>query len=162
MNHTSEFESLCVPLYPQVEALCRRILREPQRAKDATQDSYLKALSKFSELRDAGAARGWLMAIAYRHCLDLLRKPEFTQEVETDLNSQPQELELSLIGQEILDFVAERSRTLLVLRHYLELSYAEIAAVLEIPQNQVGMALVRARQEALKYAEQRGMRDALR
>jgi DNA-directed RNA polymerase specialized sigma24 family protein len=102
------------------------------------------------------------MAIAYRHCLDLLRKPEFTREVESDLNSRPVEPELSLIGQEILDFVGERSRTLLVLRHYLELSYAEIAAVLEIPQNQVGMALVRARQEALKYAEQRGMRDALR
>lgn len=102
------------------------------------------------------------MSIAYRHCLDLLRKPEFTLEVETELDFRQPEPELSLIGQQILDFVSERSRILLTLRHYLDLSYAEIAAVLEIPQNQVGMALVRARQEALKYAEQRGMRDALR
>ena len=162
MNQNLEFEALCVPFYGQVEALCRRILREPQRSKDATQDSFAKALARFSELRDSSAVRGWLMSIAYRQCLDILRKPDAISDADLETPSQDRDPELSLIGQEILNFVSERSRTLLTLRHYLELSYAEIAMVVEIPANQVGMALLRARQEALKYAEQRGMRDALR
>ncbi len=127
-----------------------------QRAQDGAQETFAKALQKFPALHDRSAARGWLYSIATHHCLDMLRgrSEDALEEWEPVVHSDPIP---GILGDSILAGIAPRPRSLLVLRHYLELSYQEIAAVLEIPPDQVGMALQRARAEALKFARQRGL-----
>ena len=162
MNAQSEFEEVCLPYYAQVQGLCRRMLG-PQRAQDAAQETFAKALQKFPSLQDRPAARGWLFTIATHHSFDLLRARSESplEEWEKTAPAEHRDLASALIGESILAGVPARPRSLLVLRHYLQLSYQEIASVLEIPADQVGVALQRARAEALKFARQRGLTDGL-
>jgi RNA polymerase sigma-70 factor (ECF subfamily) len=134
-----------------------------QRAQDAAQETYAKALQKFPTLQDRPAARGWLFSIATHHCLDVLRTRGESplEDWEKTSPADTPDPSAGLLGQAILAGVAPRPRSLLVLRHYLQLSYLEIAGVLEMPVDQVGVALLRARAEALKFARQRGLTRGL-
>ena len=86
----SDFEKTCMPYYPQVKSLCRRMLGNG-RAEDAAQETYLRAMRSYVSLRERHAARSWLLAIAARLCLDALREREFqpVQEEPGDCGPDP-------------------------------------------------------------------------
>jgi len=154
------FEQVCLPHYHQVEGLCQRMLGR-SRAQDAAQETFIRAMQAYPSLHRPESARAWLLTIATRHCLDTLRRREDSA-VEEELPDFQPDREHALLSQQILRAMPPRTRGLLILRHCLQLSYQEIAAVLEMPANQVGVALQRARQEALRFARERGMIDAVR
>lgn len=158
----AEFEEVCLPHYSRVQGLCRRMLGT-QRAQDAVQETFAKALHKFPSLQERSAARGWLFSIATHHCLDLLRgrSEDTLEEWQKSAPAAHSDPAAGILGESILTGIAPRPRSLLVLRHYLELSYQEISKVLEIPPDQVGVALQRARAEALKFARQQGLTRGL-
>lgn len=52
---------------------CRWLLRDPDEARDALQDVFVKALQSMGEFRGAASPATWMMKIATHHCLNLLR-----------------------------------------------------------------------------------------
>jgi RNA polymerase sigma-70 factor (ECF subfamily) len=56
-----------------VLARCRFLLRDDDRARDATQDVFVRVLGAVHELRAAASPSGFLLRVATNHCLNLLR-----------------------------------------------------------------------------------------
>jgi RNA polymerase sigma-70 factor (ECF subfamily) len=58
---------------PLIYARCRRILRDEQGARDATQDVFERCLRRREELREGRELLAWLYRTATNACLNVLR-----------------------------------------------------------------------------------------
>lgn len=134
-------------------ALAMQILGNPEDAADAVHDSFAAALSRPGAY-DAGKGPlgPWFLRIVRNRCIDALRR---RRSVDTALD----EIADPADGPEAVALAADRDRLLkralaslagdhreiIVLRDYMDLPYAEIAAVLDIAPGTVMSRLHRAR-----------------
>lgn len=145
-------------------ALAIQILGNSEDAADAVHDAFAVVLAR-PDAYDArkGPLRPWFLKVVRNRCLDMLRRRRAP-------GPDPDELAARTVSPEQSAGEAERStaiacalaalpadkREIVVLRDYLDLSYAEIADVLAIAPGTVMSRLHRARlalKEALKAYE---------
>jgi RNA polymerase sigma-70 factor (ECF subfamily) len=132
-------------------------------ADDLVQETYAKALDRHAQLRDQDALNGWLCAILANCWHDHLRRRKDMADIdEVDENTFVEECcpEDTCLQNEIVWNVRQAvarlpagQREVVTLVDLEEFSYAEVAAVLEIPIGTVMSRLSRARgalREALK------------
>lgn len=93
----------------------------------------------------------WLYRITVNHCLNRRRARRPQQHLEPaqlealpGTNDLEQQVFENQMLQQALERLSEKLRVVVVLRYYLELSYAEIAQVLEIPLGTVQSRLSQA------------------
>lgn len=104
----------------------RRLLGR-ERAEDAYQETFLKALRAYGSLRNADNLRAWVMTIARRVAVDQLRRREASPpDPEPAVDSRPAYAELG----ELADDLPRKERAAVVLRYGYDLSYAAIGAAL--------------------------------
>jgi len=140
-------------------AIAQRILRDVGRAEDAVQQTLVIAWRQLPQLRDPDRFDAWMHRLLVNACYAELRSARqwgmTLQLLPADRLTERDEM-LSVIDRDELDRGFRRlppdQRSILVLRHYLGLSPAEIADTLGIPE---GTARSR-----LHYAH-RAMRAAL-
>ena len=71
------FEELYDELSPAVYGLARRVVRDPARAEDVTQEVFLDVWRKATRFDLArGKAKTWVMTIAHRRSVDAVRRSE--------------------------------------------------------------------------------------
>ncbi|WP_243319973.1 sigma-70 family RNA polymerase sigma factor [Geothrix sp. SG200] len=157
MDLTSE--SLVEGHLDAVYAYARAKLRQEDLARELVQRTFLKAFEKLGQLRDALAARGWLLSIL-RHEIAMEFRASARFEVWDD------EAFENLPGPEVdeavdpsllaalpgaLDRLPEAARSILLLRFQQELSYEQIGGLLDLPLGTVQSRIHRAK-AALKAA----------
>jgi RNA polymerase sigma factor (sigma-70 family) len=104
----------------------RRLLGR-ERAEDAYQETFLKALRAYGTLRHADNLRAWVLTIARRVAVDQLRRREATPpDPEPATDTRPAYAELG----ELADDLPRKERAAVVLRYGYDLSYAAIGAAL--------------------------------
>ena len=104
----------------------RRLLGR-DRAEDAYQETFLKALRAYGALRNADNLRAWVLTIARRVAVDQLRRREAPPlEPEPPIEGRPAYAELG----ELADELPRKERAAVVLRYGYDLSYAAIGAAL--------------------------------
>jgi RNA polymerase sigma factor (sigma-70 family) len=108
-----------------------RLLRKrlgAERAEDAFQETFLRALRAYGRLDHAEHLRAWVLTIAQNVALDTLRRTRSTEElVETaSTDERPAYAELA----ELTDGLAPKERAAVVLRFGYDLSYEQIASAL--------------------------------
>ncbi len=157
--------------------LCERMLQDPEAAKDAAQEVFLKAFRKAGSYRPRGKVYTWLYRIAVNHCLNLLRRRKLAQflsfgeiggpgdaddgarpEFEPEDTSPGVERQLEArrrwrATRELIDQLPAGQRAVLVLAKFEGLSYRQIAEVLEISEGAVESRLFRAMQRLRKAQE---------
>jgi RNA polymerase sigma-70 factor, ECF subfamily len=150
------FGELACRYYDSVIKVIYRLCGDAQIAQDATQEAFMRAWIKLPGFQPRAPFRNWMYRIAVNTALDILRKApeesiENNEEVAVIAEKSPGP-EAAYIEKEQVDFLQgavkalpEAARAVLVLREYGELSYAEIAAVLEIPTGTVMSRLNYAR-----------------
>jgi RNA polymerase sigma-70 factor (ECF subfamily) len=157
-----EFEKLALEQLDSVYRLARRLVRDPNRAEDLVQETYLRALRsrEHFDLQEFGM-RPWLLRILYNLHLSrgerenrqpLAIDEEHLEAVEDESISP---LPAELLGPEgmdqrlvrAMDALGEEYRTALMLWAVEELSYKEIAHAMDIPIGTVMSRLHRARQK---------------
>jgi RNA polymerase sigma factor (sigma-70 family) len=108
-----------------------RLLRRrlgADRADDAFQETFLRALRAYARLDHGEHLRAWVLTIAQNVALDTLRRTRPTEElVETaSADSRPAYAELA----DLTDGLGPKERAAVVLRYGYDLSYDQIASAL--------------------------------
>jgi RNA polymerase sigma-70 factor, ECF subfamily len=141
-----------------------RLLRDPEEARDAAQEAFVRAYEALPSYDAALPFTPWLLRIARNHCLDLYRRgrarpalmrgdaEEIARHELPDPDAEgADEVLVRAEGQAQLEAAIARlpddQREALLLFHQEQLSYREIAAVLEVPIGTVMTWLHRARQK---------------
>ncbi len=71
------FEALYVELSSAVFGLARRVVRDPSRAEDITQEVFLEVWRKAARFDSTlGKAKTWVLTIAHRRAVDAVRRNE--------------------------------------------------------------------------------------
>jgi len=131
-------------------------------AEDLAQDTFVRAFVHFERFDPERPVLPWLIAIARRLCLDLLRRRKMTAGLETlpvrDETSPSPEREASAREElsrldRALDELGEGPREAVILFHIEEMSYRDIAAALEAPMGTVMTWLHRGRAQLKKALE---------
>jgi RNA polymerase sigma-70 factor (ECF subfamily) len=142
-GNRNAFGELVCRHYDGVVRVVYRMCSDVQLAEDAAQEAFMRAWMKLPSYQPRSPFRNWLYRIAINAACDVLRqKPtEDIENEETAMLTDPiPGPEAALLAKEQAEFVQkavkalpEAARAVLVLREYGELSYQEIASVLEIP-----------------------------
>lgn len=150
---------------------CLRLLRSPEEAEDALQATYLNACRGLREGVRPRVDSAWLLRIAQNVCLTRLRSSgrrarlERVQDVELleETVAAPAHHGDELIGlSDALASLPEQQRRAILLREWQGLSYAEVAARLELTHSAVETLIFRARRSLAAALENPGKRGRLR
>jgi RNA polymerase sigma-70 factor (ECF subfamily) len=163
----AEFAALYDEHNRAIYYLALRFLGDPQKAEDATHDVFLKAFRRLDQFRGEASIRTWLYRIAINHCQNLCQSWHNrnihansedavweTSPAKTD--SPLRVLETKELGQRIqqtLDALSDEYRLLLLLVADEELSYEEIAALVDQSADAVRGKLHRARKAFAAHFE---------
>jgi RNA polymerase sigma-70 factor (ECF subfamily) len=134
-------------------ALAIQILGNSEDAADAVHDAFAAVLARPESYdHERGPLKPWFFRVVRNRCVDLLRKrrpagvdidtlPDPGAAPEESLENDQRDIRL----QKALSGIKPEQRQIVVLRDYLDLSYAEIAMVLDVAPGTVMSRLHRAR-----------------
>jgi RNA polymerase sigma-70 factor, ECF subfamily len=151
----SAFGELVRRHYPGVVNVVYRLCGDAGLAEDMAQEAFLRAWVNLPSFHPQSSLRNWLYRIAVNAALDVLRRKteepveDEKMQMVTDQAPGPEaamiQKEQAAFLQQAMKSLPEAARSVLVLREYGELSYQEIAAVLDIPLGTVMSRLNYAR-----------------
>lgn len=166
------FEVLFLRHYSQVFGVLYRLMSDRQEAEDLAQETFLTLHQHPPRMELNGGLPAWLCRVALNRGYNALRaqrraRQQVVQVTDPSTMSDP---EAELVRAEeragvraALADLPERQGKLLLLRH-AGLSYAEIAAVLEVAPGSIGTLLVRAERaflQAYQHANPAGHQEEL-
>ena len=128
-------------------------LVDPGSADDLTQETFLRAFRALPAFEGRSTVRTWLLGIARRACADHLRAVVRRRRLDVRLAAQawtdgPAPDPAHRLGAaDLLRGLSEERRTAFVLTQVLGLSYAEAAAVEDVPVGTIRSRVARARDE---------------
>lgn len=154
------FTALVDAHYAQVYGLACRTVRDPDEAAEIAQDVFLAAWRGLGAFRGEARFSTWLYRITYRRCLQsidaqrnrlaalrqfaALHLERFANEW-SEMQANLAEQEWGQAIREQIAFLPAKYQMVLVLRHFQDLTYEEIAHQLSIPISSVKTHLHRAR-----------------
>ncbi len=145
-------EAVIMRFYRQLYCYALSLTGHESDAADITQQTAVRFARNWQDIREDGAVRAWLYTTLYREFLRLRRRERKTVEFEEyHLPSEihePSSQEINADGStalEILGTMDEPHRSVLSLFYVEDLSYREIAGILNIPAGTVMSRLSRAK-----------------
>ncbi len=131
------------------------IVKDSQEAYDAVQEVFIKAMRETRFFEEGFRQKAWLFRVTSNLCYNIVRDRRRRGGILESLNrpdrTPSNQMERVLRGQrrdEVLsamDQLGRNHREILLLRYYHDLSYAEIAEVLDVKLGTVMSRLSRAR-----------------
>jgi RNA polymerase sigma-70 factor (ECF subfamily) len=165
---TSPFEALVQKYQDRIYNLCRYMLNNQDDAKDAAQDTFVKAFQNLKNFTPTSSLYTWLYRIAVNTCLDHKRKfslhslffasdnvdhiacfPSHYPSPETEYAAKQSMQAL----RKALNCLSKKLRVVIVFKELEGLSYEEIAEVLDVSVGTVKSRISRARKELEKNME---------
>jgi RNA polymerase sigma-70 factor, ECF subfamily len=156
MAEQEEFEMFIRNYQNMVFSVSARIVGNMTDAEDIAQEVFIKAYERFDQLRNSQTVGGWLKTVATNLSINHLNRyrarwrffSEQTEPVEIAVEAEKEDdrkesLELAIRK------LPDAQRVPLVLFHFQEMSYEEIAAKLQVSLAKVKSDIHRGR-EALK------------
>jgi RNA polymerase sigma-70 factor, ECF subfamily len=167
-----------------VYSTAARISGSETQAQDIAQEVFIRAYEHFSDLRDSGTAGGWLKTVTTNLTLNYLSRyrkrwrlfsemrpvsedseteaPELDWEVPDTIMADLSAEQRGAIVEAALRQLPEHQRLPLVLYHFEELSYQEIADKLNVSLTKIKTDIRRARAALLPLLQSSGgARDTL-
>lgn len=141
---SAAFESLYDELSPAVYGLARRVVRDPARAEDVTQEVFLDVWRQATRFDvDKGKAKTWVLTIAHRRAVDAVRRSEAQK--RQDHHGAPDEVSHDEPGdaviaadehgavRECLETLTDLQLESVRLAYFNGYTYGEVATLLDKP-----------------------------
>lgn len=167
-GHHEKFAGLVERYQAPLIHFLRRTLGSDEDVFDCAQDAFLAAYRNLSRYSEEHPFRAWLYTIARNKALDLVRKrrrelPLILDDNIVDHQPLPEEAwlakEQASMLTEVLNELPEHYGQALYLRFHQELSYEEIALVLEVPVSRVKTYLYRGKEKLRQHLERRAIHE---
>ena len=133
---------------------CARLLRDPEEAKDATQDVFIKLLRNVDALEQDEHAVAWVYRVATNHCLNLRRDGARERPLEPDVevagDAQASYPDIHLARSILTRFDAQ-TRAIAVGVIVEEMDHEEVASSLGVSKRTVTRKLKRFFQHSRKF-----------
>jgi len=140
--------------------LTYRMLGEAGEAEDAAQEAFLRAYQHIDRYDSSRPFKTWLLSIASNYCIDRLRKRRLTwlsideplppHPALSSSEDEPEDAamidERQVAVQAMLAELAPEYRAAVILRYWYDMSYQEIAELLDTTESAIKSRLFRARQ----------------
>ena len=170
MTDSSSFEEFVRRYQDMVYGTAVRLLGDPGEAEDISQTVFLKAFERFEALRCSSSAGGWLKTVTTNLCLNHLSRVRYRWRLfsqsrrDAPSAEAPYENLLTTPGAQVADVeraeelarleqgvrsLPRHQRVPIVLFHFHERSYVEIAGLLNVSLSKVKTDIHRGR-EALR------------
>ncbi len=154
----------------KVYRLCCSLLRDPDQAADAAQESLVRVWKALPRYDRRASLSTWIYTITRNRCLTAIGRrretnsmsdPAVEQAVEAAQASAPESGQDQLeVLRELVEALPERYRSALTLFYYEEKSVGEVAAMLGLPEGTVKTNLHRARAMLRERVRALGLGDA--
>jgi RNA polymerase sigma-70 factor, ECF subfamily len=177
MTEQADFETFMRSYQNMVFSTAVRLLGNEAEAEDISQEVFLKAYERFAELSQSPTVGGWLKTVATNLCLNHLTRYRarwrffsemFSKEGEEEkpadfpapdtMSERLDEADHRRLLEQALQKLPAAQRVPIVLFHFENLSYEEIAAKLRISLSKVKTDIFRGR-EALRRKLELGSTD---
>ena len=132
------------------------VVRDAQAAEDIAQEAFLAAVAALDRFDRRRPLAPWLRTIVARRAIDALRARKLRREVGDEALAVVPAREATPPAGDLDDALAalpDDQRTVVVLRHVLELTPGEIAALLDLPRGTVNSRLRRGLDALEPWAE---------
>ena len=127
-------EALCARHRPRVEKLAGRLLRDPEDARDATQEALVKACVRLRQFRGEAQFATWLHRLVVNTCRDAAARKRPWEPLPDEVGGEPpgdffdrEELRACLLE------LPEAQARVVVLKDAFGYSFAEIAEATAMP-----------------------------
>jgi len=133
--------------------LAFQIVNDKDSAKDITQDVFIKIYGNLKKFKTNKKFFSWIYRITLNESLNLKKKNSHLQSIDeltSDYSNPTEEYEkneTSIHVSNALNRLDEKYRSLLILKHYNDLSYEEISEILLLPISKVKSRLYIAREK---------------
>ena len=172
MSDASHFEAFVREYQDMVFATAVRLLGSEADAEDVSQTVFLKAFERFADIGTSPEAPGWLKTVTRNLCLNHLSRYRSRWRLFSEMgrddqeSSEPYEATLATPGSPAVDLeradeaeqleralrgLPDHQRVPLVLFHFEDRSYQEIAALLGVSLGKVKTDIHRGRETLKKY-----------
>ncbi len=145
-EHAEEAARLYRTYGPAVYRRCLRLLRDPELARDATQDVFVQLIRQWTTATAPDAVLAWIYRVATNHCLNLLRSAR--RHGETPLDVVPEAAARAwaadpqrLVAQEVLCRFDATTQAVAVGVFVDGMEHEELARVLGISRRTVSRRL---------------------
>lgn len=151
------FQRLVRQYQEKVRGLVYSILSDPDAMDDLVQEIFIKVYTSINRFEHRSNLGTWIYRIAVNHCRDEIRRRRvrrfFSMEkMELDPMEMSPTADKALLKKERIELVrwglskvSEKHRTIIVLRDFEDMSYEQIAEVLNLELGTVKSRLNRAR-----------------
>jgi RNA polymerase sigma-70 factor (ECF subfamily) len=167
-----------------IQRLCVRMLGDSHRGEDLAQEAFARLYAKRADYQPAARFSTYLWRVALNLCYDelrrLKRRPETSLDieqndsddtfsfldahaaVETTPDAEIQTREQAEIVRTALQKLPEHYRAVVVLRHYQDLKFREIAEALDIPEGTVKSRMAEGLQQLSEILTRAFRADSVR
>lgn len=159
-------EALCVRHAPRVERLARHLLRDPEDARDAAQESLAKLCVRLKQFRGEAQFSTWLHRLVVNTCRDVAERQRtrvhdpLPDELPIEVEHDPMRgVRMTELRRELCDSLAGISpeqAQVIVLKDALDYTFEEIATAAGMP---VGTAKCHAHRGRNRLRERLEQRD---
>lgn len=147
--------------------LAYRMLGNRGEAEEAAQEAFIRAYTRLDTYDPSRKFSTWMLSITSNYCVDLLRKrralllsldqplpphPALMSDRGENPEAQTAASEREGMVQALLEHLPEDYRQAVVLRYWYDLSYEEIADVMETTVSAIKSRLFRARRQLADVA----------
>ena len=153
------FGELCRRYYAAMVAIAYAVLSDHQLAEDAAQESFARALVRVRSLKDRAKFAPWLAAICRNVAKDMAaaRARQTSTEDISQVAQRNSDDESSKQVRQAIERLPARTKELIVLRYYDNLSYERMASVLGISPAAINGKLTRAKRKMAEYLRRNGL-----
>ena len=161
---TKAFEALVLRYQKPIFNTVYRMTKSADDAEDITQMAFIKAYEKLDTYKPKYKFFSWIYRIAVNEALNAIQSKDrfctLNRSVEDEGKTPEDIYEESELNETIQDALLEMSRdhhALIILKHFQDFSYRDIAFILDIPEKKVKSRLFTARQQIKEILLRRGI-----